>query len=257
MQQMHAIGIPLNLDIIPYHGKVNGGHTYNSFIDENHQFIYFSPYEREPERNNWIAPLVQRVCYELQPKQKIKLTRWNGQLMNRTLVNVTSEYYNSRIVQIPIQVTDSIVYLATYNRGKFEVVAQGIVRQKKVFYPRISCGLLYFPMVGNSTGLFPAGNPFVVTKDSIRVIVPTQCSILVNGLNLYDIKKVLKLDAESYTLLYWENGWKPLKDITPTDSYTLNFGKVPIKTLFLLHCNTYMGRMQRPFLIENGKPVYY
>ena len=54
VQLMRAVGIPLNLDILPYHGKVNGGHAYNSFTDENGKFFYFSPYEREPERNQWI-----------------------------------------------------------------------------------------------------------------------------------------------------------------------------------------------------------
>ena len=51
-QILRSLGIPLNYDILPYHGKINGGHAYNSFTDENGVFYYFSPYEREPERKN-------------------------------------------------------------------------------------------------------------------------------------------------------------------------------------------------------------
>ncbi|MCY6331136.1 hypothetical protein OXV64_09635 [Bacteroides fragilis] len=36
---------------------------------------------------------------------------------------------------------------------------------------------------------------------------------------------------------------------------TLDFGEVPVRSLFLVY--TYMGHMQRPFLLEGGKPVYY
>lgn len=60
VQVMRSIGIPLDLDELPYHGKVNGGHAYNSFTDEKGQFHYFSPYEREPERNaGWLPWCVE------------------------------------------------------------------------------------------------------------------------------------------------------------------------------------------------------
>ena len=55
-QVMRSIGIPLNVDVLPYHGKVNGGHAYNSFTDENGQFVYFSPYERERDRKQCVYP---------------------------------------------------------------------------------------------------------------------------------------------------------------------------------------------------------
>ncbi|MCY6344196.1 hypothetical protein OXB14_002900 [Bacteroides hominis] len=38
---------------------------------------------------------------------------------------------------------------------------------------------------------------------------------------------------------------------------TLDFGEVPVRSLFLVYGDTYMGPMQRPFLLEGGKPVYY
>lgn len=64
VQLMHAVDIPLSLDILSYHGKINGGRAYNSFTDEDGKFLCLSPYERELERNRRITPLVQCVCYK-------------------------------------------------------------------------------------------------------------------------------------------------------------------------------------------------
>lgn len=259
VQQMRAIGIPLNLDILPYHGKVNGGHSYNSFTDEKGQFFYFSPYEREPERNKWIAPLVQRICYERQLEREIKSNRWNVQLVHSQLANVTFQYYPSCSVKLtlPNQLSDSVVYLATYNRGEFKVVAQNRVKSGSAFFPLVTCGLLYFQVAPKEGKLCSVGCPFITNADGICYITPVRKTVELNGLSLYDVKRVLRLGTEPYTLFYWDDGWKPLKTTVSTDSCTLDFGEVSVQSLYLLYGATGMGRMQRPFLLEKGKPVYY
>lgn len=259
VQQMRAIGVPLNLDVLPYHGKVNGGHSYNSFTDEKGQFFFFSPYEREPERNKWIAPLVQRICYERQPEGEIKSNRWNAQLVHPQLANVTSQYYQSCSVTLtlPSQLSDSVVYLATYNRGEFKVVAQSRVKSGRALFPLVTCGLLYFQVAPKGNKLCPVGYPFVTNADSVCFITPVQKTVELNGLSLYDVKRVLKLGTEPYSLLYWEEGWKPLKTAVSKDSYTLDFGEVPVQSLYLLYGDIGMECMQRPFLFEKGKPIYY
>lgn len=78
VQVLRSIGIPLNLDVLPFHGKVNGGHAYNSFTDEKGVFHYFSPYEREPERKQWVAPVVRRITilsfkFRLYPNETIPI----------------------------------------------------------------------------------------------------------------------------------------------------------------------------------------
>ncbi|MCE8621879.1 hypothetical protein K0F17_17180 [Bacteroides fragilis] len=257
VQLMRAVGIPLNLDILPYHGKVNGGHAYNSFTDEDGKFFSFSPYEREPERNQWVAPLVQRVCYERQPEPEIGRNRWNAQLVNRLLKGVTAQYYLSDSVRLPVCTSDTVAYIATFNRGTFKVVSQGRVKDNSVLHRVLPYGLLYFQVADKEGKLFPIGDPFVMTPDSIHFITPTRQSTLLDGILTYDVKRVLKLGDEPYTLLYWKDGWQPLKEVTSKDSRTLDFGEVPVRSLFLVYGDTYMGHMQRPFLLEDGKPVYY
>ncbi len=257
VQLMRAVGIPLNLDILPYHGKVNGGHAYNSFTDEDGKFFYFSPYEREPERNRWIAPLVQRVCYERQPEPEIERNRWNAQLVNRLLKGVTAQYYLSDSVRLPVHTSDTVAYIATFNRGTFKVVSQGRVKDNSVLHRVLPYGLLYFQVADKEGKLFPIGDPFVMTPDSIHFITPIRQATVLNGILTYDVKRVLKLGDEPYTLFYWKDGWQPLKEVTSKDSRTLDFGEVPVRSLFLVYGDTYMGHMQRPFLLEGGKPVYY
>lgn len=84
-------------------------------------------------------------------------------------------------------------------------------------------GLLYFQVADKEGKLFPIGDPFVMTPDSIHFITPTRQPTLLDGILTYDVKRVLKLGDEPYTLLYWKDGWQPLKEVTSKDSRTLDF----------------------------------
>lgn len=258
VQLFRAIGIPMNLDLLPYHGKVNGGHAYNSFVDETGQFYFFSPYERQPERSRWIAPLVQRISYEQLPEAEVKANKWNLLIANRYLKNVTDQYYKTVEVSLPVAQDDSIQYLATYNRGRFNVIAQSLIKNDTATYPMISCGLLYFPMVVQQQELLPGGIPFVVLENGeIEYVHAKQEITRVNGVKLYDVNKILKLGKERYVLYYWDKGWQPLKEVVSEDAQTLDFGMVPVSSLFLVYGNTFMGKMQRPFMIKAGEYIYY
>lgn len=257
VQVMRAIGIPLDLDILPYHGKVNGGHVYNSFTDEQGRFFYFSPYEREPERNQWIAPLVQRVSYALLPKSEIVRNERNAQLVSRILENVTKEYYNVRDVKLKVRMGDTLVYLATFNRGDFGIVAQSEVNSGVASFEKMSCGLLYFPIAEDQSKLLPVGDPFVLMEAGPEFIVPVDCLVLLDGIKTYDVNRVVELGSEPYILMSWDRGWQIVSQAISTDSFTLDFGKVSVQSLFLVYGETYLGRMQRPFLIKDGIPNYY
>lgn len=258
VQLFRAIGIPMNLDLLPYHGKVNGGHAYNSYVDESGDFHFFSPYEREVERTRWTAPLVLRVCYELQPELSLKANEWNALLVNRHLRNVTEKYYKTFDLSVPVNTEDTLLFLATYNRGDFKVVVQGHVENSSVRYPMLVCGLLYFPMIMDGRQLRPVGQPFIVSDTGkMEYIFMNHKEVDVDGVKLYDASKVLKLEDECYTLYYWNDGWCPVREAISTDSETLNFGRIPINSLFLVRGETALGRMQRPFLVKEGECVYY
>lgn len=88
-------------------------------------------------------------------------------------------------------------------------------------------------------------------------IVPVDCLVLLDGIKTYDVNRVVELGSEPYILMSWDRGWQIVSQAISTDSFTLDFGKVSVQSLFLVYGETYLGRMQRPFLIKDGIPNYY
>ena len=55
----------------------------------------------------------------------------------------------------------------------------------------------------------------------------------------------------------WDDGWHDLVTVVSSDSVTLDFGRVPAYGLYVVFGNTYMGRMQRPFVLSGDSVAYY
>ncbi len=238
-QVMRSIGIPLNVDMLPFHGKVNGGHAYNSFTDENGRFVYFSPYEREPDRKKWIAPIVVRLCYEY-PGYEV----------------VTSMYYKTADVYIP----EKDVCLATFNRGKFKIILNGEKIKDETLFRNMSIGLLYFPV--NVYGEAENTRPFILRDSGKCQYIPfaeVNRMISIDSVCLYDAKRKLKVKpSETYILKGWDNGWKEIGCCKPQDSLFLSFENIPDYKLFLVYGNGhYLEQMQRPFIINHDTIEYY
>lgn len=260
VQLMRALGIPLYLDLLPYHGKINGGHAYNSFLTESNKLLFFSPYEREPERNKWLAPLILRVDYEINEKNSLlSHNPYNRLLTSLTLRNVTAQYFKVTDVSLhSLSVSDQMVYLTTYNRAQFKAVAEAEVKDGTVTFQDLTCGLLYFPMLLKDDFFMPVSSPFIIREDG--VVVPLQTRSISTSLDMvpvYDVNKVIDPGHLLYQLFYWENRWKLLAETSSAGSGYLNFGPVPYRSLFLVKGNTPVGSMQRPFLIENGRYCFY
>lgn len=120
------------------------------------------------------------------------------------------------------------------------MVAQSRVMCGEAFFPALPQGLLYFQMRAGKNGLCPTGEPFIVTPDSVSFISPVEDPVVLDDLCLYDVKRVLKLGTGSYKLFYWDNGWQFLKDAVSADSASLDFGEVPVRSLYLLYGDAYM-----------------
>lgn len=238
-QVMRAIGIPLNIDVLPYHGKVNGGHAYNSFTDEDGNFHFFSPYEREPERNRWVAPVVKRICYESPVYQE-----------------VTSSYFPVADVLLE----QPYLSIATYNRGCLNEIKPGVTEDGKTTFKDLSRGLLYFPVdsLENPVGI----PPFILDEDGVPQFIPApepERTVQLRDMHLYDVKRVLTLDtARTYTLRGWDNSWHDIATALPADSLTLHFDSVSDYKLFVIYGSApYVADMQRPFVMQDDSVVYY
>lgn len=238
-QMMRSVGIPLNIDVLPYHGKVNGGHSYNSFTDEAGHFHFFSPYEREAERNRWVAPVVMRVCYEPPAWQE-----------------VTADYYP--VADVTLELPHLSV--ATYNRGHLNEIKRGKTVGGQTVFHNLGRGLLYFPV---DSLLNPVGiPPYILGEDGIPQFVSApepEHTVRLKDMHLYDVKRILTLDiTRTYTLCGWDNGWHDLATAAPADSQTLFFDSVPDYKLFVIYGQSpRVADMQRPFVIRGDSVVYY
>ncbi len=236
---LRAIGIPLQLDVIPYHGKVNGGHVYNSFTNEEGEFVYFSPYEREPERKLWVAPVVYRIQF----KEPIK-------------ESVTQYYYKTTNVKL----SEKDLCLAVFNRGKFRKIMNAEKEGDSSLFKNVACDLLYFPMKERSDSLIPSNTfPFIINKEGqISFIKPSPKEFIASPtIKLYDAKRVITLKDEPYMLFGWNRGWNFISKGNPCDSTSIDFGSIPNYGLFLVCGNSRMERMQRPFIITDHIQVCY
>ncbi len=238
-QMFRSIGIALNLDILPYHGKANGGHVYNSFINEKEDFIYFSPYEREPERKQWIAPLVYRIHFTEPTKE-----------------NVTQNYYKTT----QIHLTEQDICLATFNRGQFKKIIDSESTDNLSRFANVSCGLLYFPMKEKGESLAPTNiNPFIIDEEGNPSFIKSHPKEFISlpCIHLYDVKRILPLKQEPYILLGWDKGWKEISRKLPDDLNTLLFDSIPNYGLFLIYGSSGIEKMQRPFLLNDKTVQWY
>jgi hypothetical protein len=64
------------------------------------------------------------------------------------------------------------------------------------------------------------------------------------------------VSGEQYELFYWNNEWKSLGKQTGNIDNNLVYDNVPYNSLLRIHNHT-IGKEHRPFIIENGKQVFY
>ena len=126
-------------------------------------------------------------------------------------------------VRLPVHTSDTVAYIATFNRGALRVSVAGKSRKQQCAAPCVTLRITFFFEMADKKGkLVPTGNPFVMTPDSIHFITPIRQTTVLNGILTYDVKRVLELGYEAYTLYYWKDGWQPVKEVTSKDSRTLD-----------------------------------
>ena len=238
VQEMRAIGFPLNIDVIPYHGKLNKSHAYNSFIDEDGRCVGFSPYSPNLTGNGMTAYLVNRIYFE-KPRYR----------------KVTEQYYHVT----GLVLDEGNIALATYNDGAFKVVLPpDYTSAKRSVFDRITCDLLYFPV--NYNGAPSKTDPFILGEDGVPQYFDAgkkANKVLLNDVGLYWYRKRVNIEEGEYRLLGWDRGWVEIGKTSKDNDRSLNFGEVPDYGLFLVVGQGKKGQKQRPFIIKDGEPIFY
>lgn len=239
---MRALGLPINVDVIPWHGLVNGGHTYNSYISVDGNTVFFSPYERPKERNKWVAPIVLRSEFVIDGCKYI----------GEHYLNVTSEYYTVHRVW-KSSVSQRANKLAVFNRGKFCYMPEDSVSD----YFNCVSGVLYFPF--DNDGMY-AGNPFSLSDDgNVKMVqfCENDC-VKLSSIPVTDGGRILKIEkGRCYKLMIWRDGkWIQVAKTISSDSNLLDFGDIKGSGVFIVVGPGWIGKMQRPFVLKDGIPFF-
>ena len=264
---MRACGIPLNLDVVCFHGKINGGHVYNSLdASFNNEFIFFSPYEREPERREWRAHRIMRLGFEGKIpyilKQVNDINKIPGSILkNPYYSNVTSTYFPTTNLSIEIPdkwYTKEIVYLCTYNSAKFQAIDFSFRKKDSCKFTKLTKELLYFPMFYIDRSFIPAASPFII-RDSGQVIKfeKTNSATDIKGAQLLAVKNNITQINKTYLLYYWDNKWKFWSKAKSGKNKSININNIPKGTLYLLRGENGEENIQRPFSFLEEEIEYW
>lgn len=263
---MRACGIPLHMDIVTYHGKVNGNHVYNSINLPNGDFYFFSPYERERERRDWRAHKIMRQTYKLQEKEIYKYLNSReiplGELfLNPFYKDVTSMYFPIMDIELnPNQYTSKkdLLYLCTYNKG-FHAVTWSDMKNEKYFFKDITKELLYFPMLYKNKQYVSISAPFILRDSEEKEVLNPDINkkITVKGAKVLQIKKNITDLNKVYKVFFWDNEWLFLKNVQATKDKTLTIEGLPENGLYLISGEGLEESNQRPFTYLNSTLEYW
>lgn len=239
VQEMRSFGFPLNIDVIPYHGKLNNSHAYNSFIDENGVCHGFNPYSPNLTGNGMTAPIINRICYK-KPRYR----------------RVTGQYYDVADIILP----EPGLALATFNNGSLKKLLDADISDDTTSsFLGMTKGLLYFPVNQNMSN---AGHvsPFILSESGKPEYITAhkeERTVEMNGLHLYWYRVKVDIPEGNYALKGWRNGWKTIAETYTRGGETLDFGIVPEYGLYLLSGEGEFASKQRPFTFMNGEYEFY
>jgi hypothetical protein len=264
--EMRACGVPLNYDIVVKHGKINGGHVYNSLDScSDNDFIYFSPYERAPERSKWRSHQIIRICFADKEPEILKSFKYNYEvpeeiLSSNSYPTVTDKYYPISNINIKIKSRnkEQILFLCTYNRGEFYAIAWSPIDNKTASFVKLTKELLYFPMFFIDGKFIAADAPFIIRENSNnQKIQLTMQYVTLKNLKLFAVKNDITKPNTDYSLYYWNKKWILFGKSKTDKNCFLSFDSVPKNTLYLLKGQGLDESIQRPFTNINDTIEYW
>lgn len=262
---LRSIGIPCAIDIIPFWGTSTGGHVLNTAFDRSGTPIHFdalihsdSLYElvREPAK-------IFRITYSNNPSTLPNFLHNEdipnyGLLRSRNYIDVTREYSNVSDIEfnVPDTINENIIYVCTYNGGKWRPVWYGNKTDSSVTISDLVEGVIYLPKIYRNKKLVTVGSPKAYTKSGIVDFSPSDELI---SIKLEELPGYLKFRmGVVYTLYYYDQKWVKIQRKVPnTGTTVLSFDNVPKNALLLLKPEDSKGK-ERPFsLNNNGERIWW
>ncbi|RKE52466.1 hypothetical protein [Sphingobacterium detergens] len=284
-----GLGIPVTTDFIPVWGNLNApGHAWNRLLLKGKSLPFMGAESNIGDYNPLVLSIYAdgSISTRRLPAKVYRHSPYDGLSMDffgKKVLDVTDEYVdiNSIIIEHNEKLS-SPVYLATFNRGSFIIVAKGTSSGDKIVFQKMGTDLVYFPVRLDRAKAVPVGTPVICRQGANKTMTPdfdSQINIRIDHLlplaqgqmyylakngyanldkidfhNKYDVCPIPQ-NKTDYELWYWDMGWKKLSTIK-AEGKQLVFQNVPGNALYVVKTPAESFAKTRPFTIEKGSILW-
>ncbi len=250
---LRSNGIPCAIDYTPYWADTGNNHAWPVALDQ----------DGAGRASVGKAAKVYRKTFANQPSNLAYHAR-RGETLPPWLdrpdyADVTNQYLPTSDVRIHIARSKAAhAYLCVFNDGEWRPIHWATVSSDgDAVFTDMGRDILYLPVTYHRSGIKPVGPPFVLTTSGNVVASAAQDAlpirVTVGATSRGTGEYRLKTGAE-YELYVWRDGWRAVGKQTAAGK-PLTFDSVPSGALYWL-VETGSRREERPFVLEDGKPVW-
>jgi hypothetical protein len=257
-----SLGIPAAFEIIPYWGKMNGGHfeaaismcndkLYPAFSDTltyrlNLSKMYRKTFKKQPNP------------YELIKRAGEKKENIPSFFNTDNILDITNERTVTSDIIIPIQNSSNkkVYYLAIYSFGNWLPIEWSALNNKiqKFEFRNMGRNVLYNLVYCEKQKIIPIGDPFIL--DSCGDITNLKSGIEFQELIVDNNKRppIYVEEGKCYRLSFWNNSTHSwiMHSETEAKKSKVKFSDVPINTLYKIEDPSSDYKHTRPFSYRDG-----
>lgn len=300
--ELRAIGIPASIDLVFGWGNTTGAHCWTVAYTQGKMKPFM---ETQEEGVTLYSPF---IVYENKKNKALSIYRYPAKVYRKTfsenreikelqavldildtplflkdthLKDVSNEYFetiNLVLDSLSSDLTQQVVYLATYSNNWEIAAATRYTCNAPPIFNQVNPGLLYMPSFYKSHRVIPAGAPFIIDSLGINIkLIPDHLNLQTIVVRyLYPLimdysqawghidelpedyleelpngkYRSQPNNGETYILYYWkQNTWKAIGK-TKGKNNQLTYENMPAHALFMLgdEKGKYIGR---PFTVES------
>ncbi len=262
-----SFGVASTMDYCPWFADSSDGYFWPVVLMPNHHFIpvFYPGISVDNLTTPGKLPKVYRRKYSddstsLFRVKKIKehTPAFLGQF---NYDDVTDEYVETADVSVSLTDTARYAYLAVFNNGRWHPVQWSLAGNKtKTKFVKMGVDIVYLPMIVRKEQTIAAGLPFLLQKDGNTTVLNGKTDTKRIQANLIEtaFRQALRPNKK-YFLYQWKNrGWEVTRLLTANSKGNISVVLKP-QTLYLLSKENRADRFsaERPFIITNGKIVFY
>ncbi len=275
-QALRLAGIPTAIDECPIWAHRNSGHQWNSFVNEDGQWIPFDAMEKydfdsfAAISDSVKAPKIFRHTFSpckncLPPvKQRADIP---PALKSPYRIDVTDRYVT--VSDVEIEVSDgeeygNIIYLSVFNGGEWKVVEWAAIKNGKALFKNMGNNhIVYLPVYYRNNQVIPIDDPFVLTpwgKTVQTAQTDRRKDVSLSYFNVfYDLKwhRGRPSQISEFELCYWNKEWISCGKFIAGPDKQLHYKSVPPGAVYWLKITNWDNTWQRIFTIENGEQLWF